>query len=227
MTRPSGARWSSPGTVSAIQALSVASKTAARRLDAVSSGPEEPEVLRVGAHHVAQEDAQHARGLGEVRAGRGDVDRVGTEVGEAQVARQQAAVGVGRGPHAPLASRSQAVQLSGAAPLARRRARRAGRSASTPPARPGARGSRAPPPAAPDGPGRCPPPAARPPPEGPSSPWGWAGRSSASAGVRGRPPRVPRAGSAAISSSTSSSVAAMSWCISAGSSPSTKRGSYP
>ena len=39
MTRPSGARWSSPSRRSAIQARSVASKSALSRLEAVSSGP--------------------------------------------------------------------------------------------------------------------------------------------------------------------------------------------
>ena len=39
MTRPSGARWSSPGSISAIQARSVSSSTAPRRFEAVSSGP--------------------------------------------------------------------------------------------------------------------------------------------------------------------------------------------
>ena len=39
MTRPSGERWSSPGTVSASHARSVTSKTAPSRLEAVSSGP--------------------------------------------------------------------------------------------------------------------------------------------------------------------------------------------
>ena len=39
MTRPSGARWSSPGSVSAIQPRSVTSKTGASRFEAVSSGP--------------------------------------------------------------------------------------------------------------------------------------------------------------------------------------------
>ena len=39
MTRPSGARWSSPGRRRGCHARSVASKTAFSRLDAVSSGP--------------------------------------------------------------------------------------------------------------------------------------------------------------------------------------------
>ena len=39
MTRPSGARWSSPGTISAIHVRSVTSSTEPSRLDAVSSGP--------------------------------------------------------------------------------------------------------------------------------------------------------------------------------------------
>jgi hypothetical protein len=39
MTRPPGARSSSPASRSATQARSVASKTASRRLEVVSSGP--------------------------------------------------------------------------------------------------------------------------------------------------------------------------------------------
>ena len=39
ITRPSGARWSSPGTICPSNARSVTSKTAPSRLDAVSSGP--------------------------------------------------------------------------------------------------------------------------------------------------------------------------------------------
>jgi hypothetical protein len=39
MTRPSGARWSSPGSVSATHVRFVTSNTADRRFDAVSSGP--------------------------------------------------------------------------------------------------------------------------------------------------------------------------------------------
>ena len=39
MTRPRGARWSSPGTRSPSNTRSVASNTGVSRLDAVSSGP--------------------------------------------------------------------------------------------------------------------------------------------------------------------------------------------
>ena len=39
MTRPSGARWSSPGMIWPSKARSVTSKTFPSRLDAVSSGP--------------------------------------------------------------------------------------------------------------------------------------------------------------------------------------------
>ena len=39
MTRPSGERWSSPGTVAATHARSVTSKAAPSRLEATSSGP--------------------------------------------------------------------------------------------------------------------------------------------------------------------------------------------
>jgi hypothetical protein len=58
----------------------------------------------VARDHVAQERAEHARRLADdVAAGLGDVDGVVAEVGQPQVAQQQAAVGVRVGAHPPLA----------------------------------------------------------------------------------------------------------------------------
>jgi hypothetical protein len=53
---------------------------------------EEPEVVRVARHDVAQEPAEDARRLCERRRGRGDIDGVVAEVGEDEVAKQLASV---------------------------------------------------------------------------------------------------------------------------------------
>ena len=70
MTRPSGARWSSPSRRSAIQARSVASKSALEPVRRGLVGAEDAEVglAGVGAHDVAQPAAEHARGLAARRA---------------------------------------------------------------------------------------------------------------------------------------------------------------
>ena len=47
MTRPSGARWSSPGSRSAIQARSVTSRTAPSRFELFSSGLKTRKVVHV------------------------------------------------------------------------------------------------------------------------------------------------------------------------------------
>jgi hypothetical protein len=49
MTRPAGARWSSPGRISPSHTRSVTSSTAPRRLDTVSSGPMTRNVSRFRA----------------------------------------------------------------------------------------------------------------------------------------------------------------------------------
>ena len=71
MTRPSGERCSSTGSVSESHTLSVASKTGLSLFEAVSSGPEQAERGWVHANDVAHELAHLARGLGECRAGAG------------------------------------------------------------------------------------------------------------------------------------------------------------
>jgi hypothetical protein len=74
-------------------------------------GPQQPEVVGIVAHDVAQEGAQHPGRLAEGGGGPGDFHRVITEVGQAQVAQELAAVRVRVGAHAPLPLGRQLGQL--------------------------------------------------------------------------------------------------------------------
>ena len=74
-------------------------------------GPEQPEVRRVGLDHVAQPGAEYPGGFGHARARAGDRHGVVGEVGQPQVAQEQAAVGVRVRAHPPLAARGQRRQL--------------------------------------------------------------------------------------------------------------------
>ena len=67
-------------------------------------GTEDPEIPLVGVErgHIAEELAQHQGVLGVHRAGGGHVHGMGPEIGHAQVAEQDAAVGVRVGAHPPL-----------------------------------------------------------------------------------------------------------------------------
>src|SRR4051812_21519324 len=113
MTRPSGARWSSVSMTSAIPYLSVASKTAVRRLEVVSSGPKMRKIAPIGIEldHVAEELAQSASILVHPRAGARHGDGKVAKVGQPQVAQQDAAVGVRVGPHPPLALGGQRLKI--------------------------------------------------------------------------------------------------------------------
>ena len=66
--------------------------------------PDHPEVLRLGVEpgHVPQKRAQHPGRLGHGRPGLAHLHCVVAEVGQGQVAQQQAAVGVRAGPHPAL-----------------------------------------------------------------------------------------------------------------------------
>ena len=70
---------------------------------------EQPEVPRfqIQLHHVPQEAAHHPRRLGDRPAGRGHLDRIVAEIRQAQVAQQDAAVGVRIGAHPACAARRQ------------------------------------------------------------------------------------------------------------------------
>ena len=120
------------------------------------------------------------------RAGLRHVDRVVAEVGQDEVAQQQAAVRVRVRAHPALALRRQRRRAPGRACRARRRAPPAGSCAATPRARAGAPGCRARRRAAPGASARCPRPAGRRPPSAPSSPSACAARSSASAAASTR-----------------------------------------
>ena len=206
------------GRRSAIHARSVASNTAPSRFDAVSSGPKSAEVARpaLRAHDVAQE-ARRARASprSSVVAGRRHVDRVVAEVGQLEVAQQQAAVGVRVRAHAPLARGRERARAPGAgAPCVVEQLLGPVASAATPRAARGAPGCsrsvgerhlvRA---------RTCPRPAGRRPPSGRSSPSACAARSSASAGARGR--RLARAapGSRRSRRAPRRASPASRWCI--------------
>ena len=183
MTRPSGARWSSPGTISAIHVRSVTSSTAPRRFDAVSSGPNIRKVSVFRAMTSRSTSRGRASPRRSSRRAR-HVDRVVAEVGQLEVAEELAAVRDGVRAHPPRARGRQAASSGSSAPLARRTAPRAGRSASS--ASRIARLSafvrtsligtwwRA----------SCPRPGGRRSPSGRSSPWASGARSSATAGAR-------------------------------------------
>ena len=216
MTRPSGARWSSPSRRSAIQARSVASKSALEPVGGGLVGPEDAEVglAGVGAHDVAQPAAEHARGLA-ARRPRGVDRRPRSRGSRAATGRAAAAppLACGLAPMRRSPSGASAVISAATPAVLVEQLLGAVASASTPRAPRGARGSRPASPAAPGGRGRCPRSAGRRPPWGPVQPLGvrrtiigQRGRSVAAA--RARAPGWRR-----CRSTTWSSVAAMSWCI--------------
>ena len=186
-------------------------------------GPEEPERCRVGADVVAQEPAEDAGRLAIDPPGLGTADGIVAEVRQVEVAKEQAAVGMRVGAHPPVAARGQVGDLGV------RRAVRVeellGPVAAQPlleqPAMTGV--LRGPPRSAPGGIATFPRPACRPLLRARSSPWASAARSSARRAVGPRHPSRASRWIARISPSTRSSVAAICWCIVAGSSPATNR----
>ena len=187
MTRPSGARCSSVGSISrlpdAIGHLENVAEPVRRRL----VGAEEAEGLRVPLDDVAEERPEHARRLARASSpGFGHVDGVVAEVGQHEVAQEHAAVRVRVRAHAAVALGRQRGELGHGAARRRRTAPPAGSCAATPRAGRGARRSRAPRRAAPGASARCPRRACRRPPSARSSPWASGGRSSATACARRR-----------------------------------------
>ena len=91
-------------------ARSVTSKTRCQRFEAVSSGLKMRKLLRRRCSFMTsrRNSPMHARRLGRRSRRARHVDRVVAEVGQPQVAQQQAAVGVRVGAHAPLARRAPA-----------------------------------------------------------------------------------------------------------------------
>ncbi len=226
MTRPSGARWSSVDRRSASHTRSVTSNTASSRFEAVSSGPMRRKLSGLARITSRRKAPEHARRLARGRAGqRVPPDGVVAEVGQLEVAQQQPAVGVRVRAHPPLAGRRERGQLVTAA-----RRRLVEQLLGTVGAQPrlelgqvlglvadvgqrhlvGAERALGGEPVDDLGTG----PALR-----------RAQHDHRPARPRrDRPPRGLAAGSRRSPRTTSSSVAAISWCIVAGSSPSTKRG---
>src|SRR5689334_3615201 len=102
MTRPSGARWSSPrlslgdpGAVGDLKSVLPAVRVALVRA-------EEPEIprLHVHLHDIAEEPAHDPRGLGCYCTRSGHLDSVVTEIWQPQVSQQQASISVRVGAHA-------------------------------------------------------------------------------------------------------------------------------
>ena len=222
MTRPSGARWSSPGRRRGCHARSVASKTAFSRLDAVSSGPMIRNVVRVRPHDVAQERAEHPRRLaGACGPARRPSPRSRRKSGSSRLRASLPPFACGFAPIRRSPSRRERGELGPQRAVLVEELLRAvaahpgleqpGRARGCPRARPAAPGAR----------GTCPRPARRRPPWAPSSPSACAGRSSASAAGRRARRRGRAPGWRRSRRAQSSSAAAIAWCTSAGSSPST------
>ena len=185
------------GRRASIRQRSSTSKTAPSRLRVGLVGAEEAEVRgRRGWRRRRRAAARRARRVDSVRSRARALDRervAATGRGRRAATQPPAAVGVGRRAHPLVARRAPARRAPRPAARRRRSAPRAGRSASTPPASPGARGSRGPGRAAPGGRGRCPRSGRRRPPPGRSSPSACAARSPASAAAPTRRRRAPRA----------------------------------
>ena len=215
------------GRISAAQTRSVTSNTEPSRLDAVSSGPKMRNVVGLAADDVPQEGARDPGRLAATwPPGAGTVHRVVAEVRAApgpaararhwpwgwrsSVGRPAAPAPVMAGTGLPSASNSSSGSVAAQPRLEDAPCARA------------VRGHRR---AAPGGTGSCPRWAARRPPWVRSSPWASGGSII---GHAGRCSLTPASGRAAgwwrCRSSASSIAAAMSWCIAAGSSPSTKIG---
>ncbi len=79
--------------------------------------PEQPEGPRVAPGHVAQPGAQDPGAFGLTGARLGHLHRVVAEIGQVQVAQQQAAVGVRIGAHPPVGARGQPGQLADQGPV--------------------------------------------------------------------------------------------------------------
>ena len=181
---------------------------------------EQPEVVHVACHHVAQERAQHPGGLHGTGAGCVDVDGVVAEVGHLQVPQKQSPVGVRVGAHPTLPSRVQGRDLR------HRRAVGVEELLGLVAAHPllehlcGASRCRAHRRTAPGGSASSPRSSCRRAPWVRSSPSGNAARSSATADAPPAPSRraVARASAwiSRISSRQWSRVAANAWCISVG-----------
>ena len=112
ITRPAGARNSSFGTVAASHWRSVASKSASRPFDSVSSGPKRENCAApVQLGNIAQETPKDVRISNAMNPRRRHVDCVLAEIRHSQVAQQNATVGMRVRTHALLALRSEFGQF--------------------------------------------------------------------------------------------------------------------
>ncbi len=107
MTRPPGARWSSPSMISACQARSVTSSRAPSRLDTVSSGPMTRNDAGLRTTTSFSQSAITPLAPARLPSGRGTSSGVVAEVGQVERGGVAAPVGLGRGAHPPLARRRQ------------------------------------------------------------------------------------------------------------------------
>ena len=111
MTRPSGARWSSVGKISASKARFVTSNTSWSRLEAVSSGPNSRNVA--GLRLITSRSQRPSGRVPWVAQAPGlmHLGRVAAEVRQIEIAQQQPAVGVRVRAHPPVAARGQRGQF--------------------------------------------------------------------------------------------------------------------
>ena len=212
MTRPSGARCSSVGSVRPPRRGRSTSKTASSRFEAVSSGPKSRKLS--GLRAMSRRKPPSTRVASATSSpGSLTVDRVVAEVGQSELPSSRPPFACGfalirRSPFggsaaAPATSAPSLVEqlLGPVAPHPRLEQREM------------LRVRRAPPRAAPGASATCPRSAGRRPPSGRSSPSACAARSSASAAGRARRRARLGAGCARSPRAPSSSAAAMRWCI--------------
>lgn len=119
MTRPSRARCSSVGRVSACQAFPVASYSASRRLDAVSSGPTTRKSRRSAVAAMTASSRPPSTRVGSWRTvpGLSTCTACSSRAGDRQIAQQQPAVGVRGGAEPRLAFRHTGEDLVSGASL--------------------------------------------------------------------------------------------------------------
>ncbi len=198
MTLPPMARSSSPGRVSAVHARGVTSSTDCSRLELFSSGAKTRKLRwsRLSRMTSRRKLPEHPGRLDRPRPGLLDLDRVVAEVGHPQLAQQLAAVRVRVRRSAAGRRPGRASGRGAPVPRCRRRAPRACTTSATTRGVRGARGSSGCPRTAPGASASDPRSASRRRSPVRSSPWGSAGRSSATAAGASRRRGVPRPGSA-------------------------------
>ena len=112
MTRPSGARWSSPGRRRRLPRAVGGLEDGVQPVGCGLVRAHDPERRRVRPHDVAEERAEHARRLAGGARRRVDRHRVVGEVGQLEVLRQPAAVRVRVRAHAAVAVGGERRELA-------------------------------------------------------------------------------------------------------------------